>query len=164
MNVSSPLLVNISVYTGHSAEGFRERTPLASTLIERWYIAPGVQRIKVKETGLRGTLFIPSGTPTLPFMIICSPHWICFRGHWNLFVPAPGPGPFPGLLEMWGGGGGLVEYRASLLASNGYACFALEYIFSDEADPTDVPTNYFEVCVNLLLPDLLSSVWREVLA
>uniref|UniRef100_A0A3Q3WJC7 Uncharacterized protein n=1 Tax=Mola mola TaxID=94237 RepID=A0A3Q3WJC7_MOLML len=72
MNVRTPLLVNISVYSGHSAEGFRERTPLASTLIERWYIAPGVQRIKLREKGLRGTLFIPSGTPASPLMIIYS--------------------------------------------------------------------------------------------
>uniref|UniRef100_A0A3Q3VZH0 Uncharacterized protein n=1 Tax=Mola mola TaxID=94237 RepID=A0A3Q3VZH0_MOLML len=122
MNVRTPLLVNISVYSGHSAEGFRERTPLASTLIERWYIAPGVQRIKLREKGLRGTLFIPSG-----------------------------PGPFPGLLEMWGGGGGLVEYRASLLASNGYACFALEYLVPDEVDTRhNVPMNYFERAFNIL--------------
>lgn len=62
------------------------------------------------------------------------------------------------MLEMWGGGGGLVEYRASLLASNGYACFALEYLVPDEVDTCNVPMNYFEVCVNLLLPDLLSSL------
>lgn len=66
-NVCSPLLVNISVYSGHTAEGFRERTPLASTLIERWYMAPGVQRINVREKGVQGTLFIPTGAPASPF-------------------------------------------------------------------------------------------------
>lgn len=62
MNVCSPLLFNISLYSGHLAEGFREQTPLASVLTERWYMAPGVQRISIKEKGVRGTLFIPPGT------------------------------------------------------------------------------------------------------
>lgn len=60
-NVCTPLLVNISVYGGHEAEGFRKRTPLASTLVERWYMAPGVRRVSVSEKGVEGTLFIPPG-------------------------------------------------------------------------------------------------------
>lgn len=60
-NVCSPLLVNFSVYSGHHVEDFRKRAPLASTLVERWYIAPGVQRIDVREKGVRATLFIPPG-------------------------------------------------------------------------------------------------------
>eukprot|EP00064_Thunnus_orientalis_P022781 superscaffoldBa00007998_g23000 len=39
-----------------------------------------------------------------------------------------GPGPFPGLLDLWGGGGKLVEYRAALLASHGFASLALDYL------------------------------------
>lgn len=39
-----------------------------------------------------------------------------------------GPGPFPGVLDLWGGGGKLVEYRAALLASHGFAAMALDYI------------------------------------
>lgn len=66
MNVCSPLLVNISVYSGHVVEGFREQVPLASSLTERWYMGPGVQRIEIKEKGVRGTLFIPPGTPASP--------------------------------------------------------------------------------------------------
>lgn len=55
----------------------------------------------------------------------------------------PGPGPFPGVLDMWGGGGGLVEYRAALLASHGFVAFALEYLTPDEIK--DVSVSYFEV-------------------
>lgn len=44
---------------------------------------------------------------------------------------------------MWGGGGGLVEYRAALLASHGFAAFALEYLFPKEVKKVD--DNYFEV-------------------
>ncbi|TMS03064.1 Acyl-coenzyme A thioesterase 4 [Larimichthys crocea] len=115
MNVRSPMLFNISVYNGLITEGFREQTPLASALIERWYMAPGVQRIDIREKGVRGTLFIP-----------------------------PGPGPFPGLLDMWGGGGGLLEYRSSLLASRGFASFALEYFNSGELESAELEFSYFE--------------------
>ncbi|CAG04136.1 unnamed protein product [Tetraodon nigroviridis] len=59
MDVCSPFLVNISVYSGHVTDGFMERAPLAATLIERWYMAPGVRRIDVRERGVKGTLFLP---------------------------------------------------------------------------------------------------------
>nr|XP_046235351.1 acyl-coenzyme A thioesterase 5-like [Scatophagus argus]XP_046235353.1 acyl-coenzyme A thioesterase 5-like [Scatophagus argus] len=121
MNACSPVLVDISVYNGHVTEGFREQVPLASALIERWYIAPGVKRISIREKGVRGTLFIP-----------------------------PGPGPFPGLLDMWGGGGGLVEFRSSLLASHGYVSFALEYISHGETESADPGFSYFETAFNIL--------------
>ncbi|KAI3366606.1 hypothetical protein L3Q82_009293, partial [Scortum barcoo] len=121
MDVCSPMLVNISVYGGHVAEGFMEQPPLASVLTERWYMAPGVQRIDIKEEEVIGTLFIP-----------------------------PGPGPFPGLLDMWGGGGGLVEYRAALLASHGYVSFALKYLDHGEMKSAGLELKYFETAFNMI--------------
>ncbi len=53
---------------------------------------------------------------------------------------------------MWGGGGGLLEYRASLLASHGYVSFALEYFAPGELESADLELKYFEVCVILLPP------------
>ncbi|KAM8739952.1 peroxisomal succinyl-coenzyme A thioesterase-like isoform 2-T3 [Acanthopagrus schlegelii] len=120
-NVCSPMLHNISVYSGHVTEGFREQTPLTSVLIERWYMAPGVKRIDVMERGVRGTLFIP-----------------------------PGPGPFPGMLDMWGGGGGLVEYRSALLASHGYVSLAMDYFNSQELESADLEFKYFETAFNII--------------
>ncbi|KAM6896133.1 peroxisomal succinyl-coenzyme A thioesterase-like [Lycodopsis pacificus] len=121
MNVCSPLLVNISVYSGHVEEGFREQAPLASALTERWYMGPGVRRMEVREKGVRGTLFLP-----------------------------PGPGPFPGLLDMWGGGGGLLEYRSALLASHGYVSLALEYFPTDDLKSADIEFNYFQTAFNIV--------------
>ncbi|XP_044041242.1 peroxisomal succinyl-coenzyme A thioesterase-like isoform X2 [Siniperca chuatsi] len=121
MDVCSPVLVNVSVYSGHIAEGFREQAPLASALTERWYMAPGVQRIDIREKRVRGTLFIP-----------------------------PGPGPFPGLMDMWGGGGGLLEYRSALLASHGYASLALEYFSPGELRSSDVELNFFETAFSIV--------------
>ncbi|KAM7401925.1 hypothetical protein PAMP_017202 [Pampus punctatissimus] len=45
--------------------------------------------------------------------------------------PAPGEregrGPFPAMLDLWGMGGGLIEYRSALFASKGYASLSLAY-------------------------------------
>ncbi|XP_053199983.1 bile acid-CoA:amino acid N-acyltransferase-like [Scomber japonicus] len=121
MDVRSPMPVNISVYSGHIAEGFREKPPLASVLTERWYMAPGVRRVDIKEKGVRGTLFIP-----------------------------PGPGPFPGLMDMWGGGGGLLEYRSALLASHGFVSLALEYFSPGELQTADLQFRYFETAFDIV--------------
>ncbi|MCJ8743228.1 hypothetical protein PDJAM_G00091250 [Pangasius djambal] len=118
-DVLSPLIFHISVYNGHIAQDFNQLTPLVTIVIERWYTAPGVQRVDVREKGVRGTLFIP-----------------------------PGPGPFPAVLDMWGGGGGLVEYRASLLASHGFVAFALEYLSTEQAKYIDV--TYFDVACQIM--------------
>uniref|UniRef100_I3JUE4 Acyl-CoA thioesterase 15 n=1 Tax=Oreochromis niloticus TaxID=8128 RepID=I3JUE4_ORENI len=118
INVCTPMLVNISVHSGH--EGFRDRTPLASALAERWYMAPGVKRIDINKQGVQGTLFIP-----------------------------PGPGPFPALLDMWGGGAGLLEYRSALLASRGYVSFSLDYLRSEHLS-ADVEFKYFETAFNII--------------
>lgn len=59
-----------------------------------------------------------------------------------------GPGPFPGVLDMWGGGGSLVEYRAALLASHGFAAMALLYVFPDQNKNATIGYPYFEVCLS----------------
>lgn len=53
---------------------------------------------------------------------------------------------------MWGGGGGLIEYRSALLASHGYVSLAMDYFNSQELESADLEFKYFEVCVILLLP------------
>nr|NP_001020658.2 acyl-CoA thioesterase 15 precursor [Danio rerio]AAI24587.1 Si:dkeyp-89c11.3 [Danio rerio] len=121
MNVLTPMVVNISVYNGHLSQGFSQTSALATTVTERWYMAPGVQRVDIRENGVRGTLFLP-----------------------------PGPGPYPGVLDLWGGGGGLIEYRSALLASHGFACMALEYISPGELKKTDVDNTYFEKAYQIL--------------
>ncbi|KAG9280965.1 acyl-coenzyme A thioesterase 4-like [Astyanax mexicanus] len=122
-DVFKPIEVHISVYEGHLTKWFKEKQALASVVAERWYSSPGVQRIDVREKGLKGTLFIP-----------------------------PGPGPFPAVLDLWGGGGGLVEYRSALLASHGYITLTLEYIGLKDASgtPQNVDNDYFEAAFSLL--------------
>ncbi|KAA0721143.1 Bile acid-CoA:amino acid N-acyltransferase [Triplophysa tibetana] len=64
MDVLSPMVVHISVYSGHSTQGFGKQTALATSVTERWYMAPGVQRVDVREKEVRGTLFLPPGKDT----------------------------------------------------------------------------------------------------
>ncbi|XP_051974143.1 peroxisomal succinyl-coenzyme A thioesterase-like [Xyrauchen texanus] len=120
-DILTPMVVHISVYHGHLTQGFNQKTALATCETERWYIAPGVQRVDVREKTVRGTLFLP-----------------------------PGPGPYPGVLDLWGGGGGLVEYRSALLASHGFASLALEYLIPDELRTAGVDSSYFEEAYQIL--------------
>ncbi|XP_029378638.1 acyl-coenzyme A thioesterase 4-like [Echeneis naucrates] len=132
MNVQTPMEVTVSVYQGHHTEGFADQKSLDSVLVERWYMAPGVRRIPITEDQLTATLFLPSG-----------------------------PGPFPGLLDLWGGGGQLVENRAALLASHGFASLALDYLTPKYSRETGkmVDNTYFEAAYRVLEqhPQVLSS-------
>ncbi|XP_076590058.1 peroxisomal succinyl-coenzyme A thioesterase-like [Chaetodon auriga] len=131
-NVQTPMEVTISVYQGHQTEGFTDQVRLAGTVVERWYMAPGVRRVPITEGGLTATLFLPSG-----------------------------PGPFPGLLDLWGGGGKLVEYRAALLASHGFASLTLDYLTPKITIETGkiVDNSYFETAYRVLEqhPEVLGS-------
>ncbi|XP_026222374.1 peroxisomal succinyl-coenzyme A thioesterase-like [Anabas testudineus] len=132
MNVQTPMEVTVSVYQGHQTEGFVDQVPLATAVVERWYMAPGVRRIPITEGGLTATLFLPSAS-----------------------------GLFPGVLDLWGGGGKLVEYRSALLASHGFASLALDYLTPKITLETGkmVDNQYFEMAYRVLQqhPQILSS-------
>ncbi|XP_066268523.1 bile acid-CoA:amino acid N-acyltransferase-like [Branchiostoma lanceolatum] len=124
-NVTTPHLVDISVHEGHVDVMEEDTLPrLAHTCVEWWYMADGVKRMPVKEGRIRGTLFLP-----------------------------PGPGKFPGVLDMYGVLGGLTERRAALLASRGFAALALAYFNYDDLpkDVTDIDLDYFEEATDWLL-------------
>ncbi|XP_034443829.1 peroxisomal succinyl-coenzyme A thioesterase-like [Hippoglossus hippoglossus] len=124
MNVQTPMEVVISVYQGQQTEGFKDQVPLGIVLVERWYMAPGVRRIPVTDRGLTGTIFLP-----------------------------PGPGPFPGIIDLWGAGGLLVECRAALMASHGFACLALDYLNIPQETGKMVDNEYFETAYRVLQQD-----------
>ncbi|XP_015268348.1 PREDICTED: acyl-coenzyme A thioesterase 1-like [Gekko japonicus] len=96
---------------------------LGRCISERWFLAEGVERIPVREGRLKATLFLPAG-----------------------------PGPFPGLIDLYGTGGGLVEHRASLLASRGFATLALAYLAFEDfpAFPEFLELDYFGEAVEFL--------------
>ncbi|KAM5244790.1 acyl-coenzyme A thioesterase 1-like isoform 1-T2 [Hipposideros larvatus] len=96
---------------------------LGRAVHERVFLPPGVRREPVRAGRVRATLFLP-----------------------------PEPGPFPGIVDIFGAGGGLLEYRASLLAGKGFAVMALAY-YNYEDLPKSLETlhlEYFEEAVNYL--------------
>ncbi|KAJ3596386.1 hypothetical protein NHX12_002793 [Muraenolepis orangiensis] len=119
----TPMVVTVSLYQGFQTDGFPERLPLATRVVERWYLAPGVRREEVTEGGVTATLFLP-----------------------------PGPGPFPAVLDLWGGGGGLVEYRAALVASHGFVTLALDYLTPRRSagGVSYVSNDYFQAAFSVL--------------
>ncbi|XP_051017934.1 bile acid-CoA:amino acid N-acyltransferase-like [Acomys russatus] len=123
--MNSPYQVHLQLcHPSLPVKGIVASPPMDSLILERWYVAPGVTRIQVKEGRLRGALFLP-----------------------------PGEGPFPGVIDLFGGCGGLIEFRASLLASHGFATFALAYWGYDDL-PSHLETidlEYFEEGVEFLL-------------
>lgn len=60
-NVETPYVVHISLLEGHVSPSEGQSTELAAVYTERWYMAPGVRRIDIRENGLVGTLFLPPG-------------------------------------------------------------------------------------------------------
>ncbi|XP_017271285.1 bile acid-CoA:amino acid N-acyltransferase [Kryptolebias marmoratus] len=124
-NVETPFVVRISLLEGHVSPGEGQTTELAAVTAERWYLTPGVKRTEIRQNGIIGTLFIP-----------------------------PGPGPFPAMLDLWGMGGGLQEYRSSLFASKGYASLSLAYFgHKDLPGPpsrVNVGDSYFKAAFQLL--------------
>ncbi|XP_049626376.1 acyl-coenzyme A thioesterase 6-like isoform X9 [Suncus etruscus] len=97
---------------------------LGRTLHERHFLGPGVRREPVRAGRVRGTLFLP-----------------------------PGAGPFPGIIDLFGSGGGLCEYRASLLAGHGFAVLALAYFRFEDLPKylNDLNLDYFEEAVDFML-------------
>ncbi|KAF1391480.1 hypothetical protein PFLUV_G00042570 [Perca fluviatilis] len=124
-NVETPYVMLLSLLEGHVSPSERQSTELAAVITERWYMAPGVRRTEIRQDGVVGTLFLP-----------------------------PGPGPFPAMLDLWGMGGGLVEYRSALLASRGYASLSLAYIGHKDLPGSlthiNVGDSYFESAFHLL--------------
>uniref|UniRef100_H2YSY0 BAAT/Acyl-CoA thioester hydrolase C-terminal domain-containing protein n=1 Tax=Ciona savignyi TaxID=51511 RepID=H2YSY0_CIOSA len=127
-DVTKQLRVMINVLPGkiHNLEALycSKMISLLEFQVTRIYMAPGVKRIEIKQNGLRGTLFIPSGK-----------------------------GPFPGVITMFGVVAGTLEFKAALFASNGIAAFALAF-FGIEGLPDiyrSLDMAYFEKAVNFML-------------
>nr|XP_046240083.1 peroxisomal succinyl-coenzyme A thioesterase-like [Scatophagus argus] len=124
-NVETPFVVQVSLLEGHVSPSEGQSAELAAVTTERSYMAPGVQRIDIRQDGVVATLFLP-----------------------------PGPGPFPAVLDLWGMGGGLVEYRSALFASRGYASLSLAYIGHQDLpgppNAVNVGNSYFKTAFHLL--------------
>ncbi|OXB57403.1 hypothetical protein ASZ78_010118 [Callipepla squamata] len=122
--MGSPFLVHVEVFDGLCLVSGQQDEPLATCTAERWYVSPGVQRVPIREGRVRGALLLP-----------------------------PGPGPFPAVIDLFGGAGGLMEFRAGLLASRGFAVLALAFFAYEDLPKalTQLDLEYFEEAAELLL-------------
>ncbi|XP_042218789.1 acyl-coenzyme A thioesterase 1-like isoform X4 [Homarus americanus] len=133
-DVENPNIVKMTVHKGHlSDEALCSPVvgePLATLTHLRHYMSPGVQRIPVRFGKVRGCLFLPP----------------------DLYIIA-GNGPFPGVIDMFGSAGGLLEYRSAQLASRGFASLALAFFAYDDLPKHLEEFNiaYFEEAVEFLL-------------
>ncbi|XP_072030525.1 acyl-coenzyme A amino acid N-acyltransferase 1-like [Amphiura filiformis] len=118
LDVDSPIDVNLSLHKGfQDIATINNSVPMANTGIERWYKADNVERIPVRFGKVRGMMLKPKGK-----------------------------GPFPGVIDMFGSVGGLLQFRSALLASRGFAAFTLPF-FGYEDLPTstwDIDMEYFQ--------------------
>ncbi|OPJ83008.1 acyl-coenzyme A thioesterase 1 [Patagioenas fasciata monilis] len=97
---------------------------LAQAQHERAFLRDEVRRVPVREGRIRATLFLP-----------------------------PGNGPFPGIIDLYGIGGGLPEYRACLLANYGFAVLALAFYGYEDLpkEMKELHLEYFEEAINYML-------------
>ncbi|XP_020665840.3 acyl-coenzyme A thioesterase 1 [Pogona vitticeps] len=123
-SVKAPLKVELSVHRGYSPPGAIPGPVLGQASVERWFTRPDVRKIRLKEGAVRGSLFLP-----------------------------PGNGPFPGVIDMFGDEGGLIEFRSSLLATHGFAALSLPYFNFEDLPKVmeDFHLEYFEEAARFLL-------------
>ena len=64
-----------------------------------------------------------------------------------MFSIFPGNGPFPGVIDLFGTAGGILEFRSALLASRGFASLSLPYFRYEDLPDTmfDIDLEYFMV-------------------
>ena len=94
----------------------RGATQLASAQLEQLAMAEGIERVTLRDAGLRGVLFLP-----------------------------PGKDKHPGILVLGGSEGGLPARRAAWFASHGYAALALAYFRYEDlpGELAGIPLEYF---------------------
>lgn len=97
--------------------------------VQRTYLSPKVRRIPIKVNidgdTVCGVFFLPEGN-----------------------------GPFPGVIDLFGGAGGCVEIRAALLAKHGFASLALAYFRHEGLKAktfADFEMSYFDRAIEWLM-------------
>ncbi|XP_003214599.2 acyl-coenzyme A thioesterase 1 [Anolis carolinensis] len=123
-SAEAALEVEVSVHRGFSGPGEIPGQVLAKARAERRFTLPGIRKVRLKEGPVRGSLFLPAGN-----------------------------GPFPGVIDMFGDEGGLIEFRSSLLATHGFAALALPYFNFEDLPQVmgDFHLEYFEQAARFLL-------------
>ncbi|XP_033753022.1 acyl-coenzyme A amino acid N-acyltransferase 1-like [Pecten maximus] len=133
-----PRIITFSVFpeSDSPSDYLKDKTKLlASIEHKRWYKSSNTRRIPIDHPRLQGTVFLPEG---------CHDDGI-FR--YRIHYVTTGPGPFPGVIDMYGGLVTIVEGRAALLASQGFATLCLSYVHAEGLPQSllHIELGYFEV-------------------
>jgi len=117
---ANPWQITVTAHEGHHAPS-AEAPPqqIAQALLTRHLMAPGVTRREVVHGRVRGVMYLPP----------------------------PSAAPAVGLVDMFGAVGGIMEFRAAMLASRGYAVLSLPfYAYKDlpRGMPSELELEYFE--------------------
>ncbi|RXG58627.1 Bile acid-CoA:amino acid N-acyltransferase, partial [Armadillidium vulgare] len=124
-DVENPDEIEFRLYENFiTAEEVFASSFLVNVFHSRYFMGPGVEKIPIRGRRIRATLFIPAGE-----------------------------GPFPGVVDMFGTAGGLLEYRSAQLASRGVASLALAYFGYDDLPKNleELDLEYFKEGVHVLL-------------
>ena len=112
-DVTKPMCIGVMVGRCYKQGDIIQYEYLNSKMNHRWYFrAENTLRTVIEtDSGVRGTLFTPKK-----------------------------PGVFPAVIDMFGTAGGILEFRAALLASHGFICLALPYF-----DYKDLPESFWGI-------------------
>merc|ERR1719259_566575 len=101
----------------------RDPPVLDSATHTRALAGPGVRRIPVRHGRVRGVLYLPEG-----------------------------PGPHPGVIDLFGSAGGCLQHRSALLASRGVASLALAFFAYEDLPERieEIDIDYFEQAADYL--------------
>lgn len=116
-DVLVPSEIKLSVYRGHKEES-DDTEKLAETTIRRHFISDDVSFEHVRHGRVRGILFRPKDKSR----------------------------KYPGLVDVYGSGGGVMAHRAALLASKGFVTLALAFFRYE-----DLPKRMFEIDMDYFL-------------
>ncbi|XP_077865744.1 acyl-coenzyme A thioesterase 2, mitochondrial-like [Saccoglossus kowalevskii] len=137
LDVTQPSNVELSLYPGYlGINELQDSKPMTTTRILRVFMDEHMERFEVKVGRVRGTLIKPKGQLTNN---VLNKNMIHVGLIDNAFDGVCS-GPFPGIIDMYGALGGLLEMRASLLANYGYAVLALGY-----CRYKDLPENFLRI-------------------
>lgn len=63
--VGTPFSIQVSIFDTFVIQDSPPEPPLATCTVERWYVAPGVQRFQIRKGRVRGALYVPPGEKRL---------------------------------------------------------------------------------------------------
>ncbi|XP_070572706.1 bile acid-CoA:amino acid N-acyltransferase-like isoform X2 [Ptychodera flava] len=114
-DIDKPLVFHIKGYPEFLQGPPKDLDPFAMATTERWYLGTSTNWENVKTGRIKGKLFTPNG-----------------------------PGPYPAIIDLYGGGG-TFDYRAALLASHGYVTLSLLHVLFEDIGYEGADLDYFEV-------------------